>query len=161
MCVRHVLPSVDLVELTFAITDLERVITSVVSVFAEVGTNEGTVSLRVVVVKDGFKAPANHEPGETTPAPCHLLETSDARDDLHCEVETTDPCESAGTFVSGVHASEVFTVLVTHVVGEEISLAGSVIVNVIEFEVVFFSPEAAEPGSVRHLVDTAEVAHWG
>ena len=52
MCVGHVLASVNLVELTFAITDLEAVITSVVSVFAEVCADEWPVCLCVVEVKD-------------------------------------------------------------------------------------------------------------
>jgi len=70
----HVLSSIDLVETSSLISDFKGIVGGVLLVLAEVSTDEGSVSLRSVVVEGEFKDLGHSEERKDSPSDSHLTE---------------------------------------------------------------------------------------
>ena len=70
----HVLRSINLVETSSLIIDFKGIVGGVLLVLAEVSTDEGSVSLRSVVVEGEFKDLSHSEERKDSPSDSHLTE---------------------------------------------------------------------------------------
>jgi hypothetical protein len=112
----HILGSVDIEILTLAISDSESISLSSLAVFAEVGTEQGSVCLSIEVLENLVVDEADSEKREELPAGCHLGEVANAANGLEAEPQTASPGENAVAVESLIQIREALTVLERHIV---------------------------------------------
>ena len=157
--VAHILRSVNLVELSLAVSDLKWVSSAVAVVLSQVRANQWSISLCVEPVECLFEGVGDCEEGDASPSGGHGSEVRHAEHRLCAQVEAGEHGETTGTVVRMVEPSEVLPILELHVVGEQVLHAVVVLIDVVPLEAIILGSGVPPPGSARHLRHTAEVAH--
>ena len=146
-CVVHVLRSINLVELSTSIADLEHIVGRVLLVLAEVSANEGGVGLRRMVVKGEFENLSHSEEGKTSPSDSHLLEVAVTDHKFSRQPVASEPGHALNTSVGFPKSGQVPSVSVCHVGRQKESHVLIILVGVIPVKTVVLNLSFLEPRS--------------
>ena len=146
-CVVHVLRSINLVELSTSIADLEHIVGRMLLVLAEVSANEGGVGLRRMVVKGEFENLSHSEEGKTSPSDSHLLEVAVTDHKFSRQPVASEPGHALNTSVGFPKSGQVPSVSVCHVGRQKESHVLIILVGVIPVKTVVLNLSFLEPRS--------------